>query len=312
MSRSLAGALTLVLLAGCSSESPAPEPRRRAKARPTRTPPPPPPKVEPEPEPEPEPVAVREPSQWWCLCYEREGEAGPEPMTACRELESQCRKLESRIAKGSKTIIAGSLTHGCRPLTAEHPGDAAGGRDRWQPSRLAGAWASEGACQLITSAPELEPEPKPEAQPGDPFALMHGELIGELAIGSSTAEVRHRLGQPQTTGSIEESAATGAFEQPWTYADGLSLVMSSSTHSGPQTIAAMTIAAPSTLKTRRGIGIGSSRAEVERAYGDVQAPADEVDPDDPERFVAGSTYGGLVFSFHTGVVDEIFLGAGAE
>lgn len=72
----------------------------------------------------------------------------------------------------------------------------------------------------------------------------------------------------------------------------------------------MIVEAPSTLSSRRGIVVGSAREAVERAYGDVREPDGD---DDPSSFTAGSTYGGLHFTFdEQGTVTRMFLGAAAE
>lgn len=314
--RRISLAAALVLLPGACTEEEKREPvRAKARARPMPTPTPAP-VAEPAPEPEPTPTPTLVPAasnEWWCLCYRREGAEGPEPMTACREQAEQCRKLEQRVSKGSDEIIAGSLTHGCRPIRGSHPSDAVGTHEQWQPSKLRGAWVAERVCLLSEAAPaELPIEPPPAAEPEtevDDFALMKSELIGNIALGDSSAAIRSRHGEPRMTGAIEESPATGSWDQTWTFPDGLTLTMSSSTRSGPQSVSAVTIVSPSTLKTRRGIGIADSREAVERAYGDVRS--DDLDVGD-DVFVAGSIYGGLVFSFENGLVKEVFLGASAE
>jgi hypothetical protein len=300
----------------CTAEKPRKERPPKVASGPIKQAPPPqlePLPVEPrasEPSFEPAPVM----SQWWCLCYRREGAEGPEPVTACRELESQCRKLEQRVAKGNDEIIAGSLMQACRSMTGAHPGDVAGTREQWQPSALPGAWVSEGACLLIGAVTPETAEPADPSEPAeqqDPFVFMRSELIGDIAIGDSSAKIRHGHGEPQSMGAIEEMGATGEFEQTWKFADGLSLTMTSTTRSGPQQVGFVIVEPPSTLATRRGIAIGSERAAVERAYGDVRSQDHE--EDDPNSFTAGSIYGGLHFMFdEQGKVDHMFLGAAAE
>lgn len=321
MVRALSVALSACLFVACAEEPEPEAPRRDRRSKRTKTELPAQiPASEPEPEPAPQPVAApSEPTQrWWCLCYQREGASGPEPETACRGSESQCRKLEGRVAKGSKDIIAGSMTRSCQPIEGTHPSDVAGTHEQWKPSKLAGAWVSEGVCQLMPGAAAPAPEPAlgetGEPAPTDELAegsFMSTERIGELSQGMSTAQLRHGLGEPERRGAVEEMGATGLYEQVWTYPDGLSVVMAADTRHGPQTISALTIVAPSKLKTRRGIGIGDSREAVERAYGDVRAPEQEA-PASESRFVAGSIYGGLIFEFDEGAVSRVFLGAAAE
>jgi hypothetical protein len=167
MSRLLCVALMPVLLVlACTAEKPQKERPPKLSSRPINQAPPPelePLPVEPtQPGPSLEPAPVM--NQWWCLCYRRQGTEGQEPVTACREQESQCRKLEQRVAKGNDEIIAGSLMQACRSMTGAHPGDVAGTREQWQPSALPGAWVSEGACLLVDA---VVPE-------------VVGETVGEL------------------------------------------------------------------------------------------------------------------------------------
>ncbi|NVB39346.1 hypothetical protein G6O69_16000 [Pseudenhygromyxa sp. WMMC2535] len=320
MRPALVSACALAWLVACTKPEPEPTPsakpskRRGAGSLKLR--------AEPEPAPEPAqpverveaPLPAQPAGQWWCLCYQREGAEGPEPMTACREDREQCRKLEGRVAKGSKEIIAGSLTQSCLQISGNHPSDAAGTHDQWQPSALAGSWASEGVCQLSglvrgSDPAPTQPEDAPEEPPDFQLDFLRSELIGDFALGQGTAKVRHALGKPETKSAIVEEAATGEWVQTWTYPEGLSFMMSADTEGGPQTISTISIEAPSKLKTRRGIGIGARREAVERAYGDVRNPEEEFGEDD---FVAGSIYGGLMFHFEGDAVESVFLGAAAE
>ncbi len=308
--------IALILLAACSSKE-EPERRRRKSSTsgtstPSKDPAPTPQPERQEPDPEPAPAPT---SEWWCVCYQSEAEAGPQPATACRELESQCRELEKRIAKGGRGLVAGSLSHGCRALKGEHPGDVAGGRDKWQPSKLAGAWTSEGACLLegagTGSGTTSGSEGGSEGQPNN-FAFLMSEAIGELRLGMEAVEITELLGQPKKKDEISESAATGEFTQSWEYPDiGITLDMTSASRRGGQSLGNIRASAPCELKTTRGVGIGSTREEVERAYGDVQDKQDS-DPAITSRFVAGSIYNGLIFDFEDGKVSYMFMGVGAE
>ena len=312
----LSTSVCLVLGTGCAEEPKRKrevQSRKKSRPEPKLTPPQPPePVVEaPSEPPPPEPEIDRPVRQWWCLCYQQQGAGGPEPVTACRGDLDQCQKLERRVAKGSDSIVAESVSFNCRSISGTHPSDAIGTFEQWQPSKLDGAWVSEGTCWFAVADPSEEPAPEAPPEPtGDPLALLRSELIGDLAVTTSSAAIRHQLGQPLERGSIDELAATGTFEQVWTYADGLTVVMQSDTRSGPQSLSGVIIEAPSTLKTRRGIGLGASWDAVERAYGDVRAPED--DARDADVFVAGSTAGGLRFEFERDAVVKIVLGAFAQ
>ena len=89
---------------------------------------------------------------------------------------------------------------------------------------------------------------------------------------------------------------------------GVTLVLDSDTQAGPFSIAAITIHAPCAYKTNKNVGVGSARAEVEKAYG----AAVNQEESGAESIVVGSTYGGVIFTIADGKVSEIFVGAAAE
>jgi len=104
--------------------------------------------------------------------------------------------------------------------------------------------------------------------------------------------------------------ADGLYHQTWSCpSKGVSFDMSSQRKGGSKIITAITITAPSQLKTKRGIGIGSSEQEVIRAYNDVK---DSEATRPKETFVAGCVFGGLFFDFQNDKVVSIMLGAAAE
>ena len=136
------------------------------------------------------------------------------------------------------------------------------------------------------------------------------EQIGKLHIGLSEAGVRQIIpGQP-TRGAEKWWGADGQYHQEWKYpADGITLGMVAKQKGGLKSIESLTITGPSTLKTQRGIRIGSTEAEVVKAYGRFRNAEDSTPG---ELLVAGSVFGGLMFTFQQGRVRRIFLGAAAE
>jgi hypothetical protein len=109
---------------------------------------------------------------------------------------------------------------------------------------------------------------------------------------------------------VTPSDVDGDYYQEWAYpACGIRLDMGAATPKGRQTISSITITRPSSWKTGRGIGIGSTEREVIAAYGRDRERETSVPG---ERLVAGTVYGGLVFTFAAGRVTQIFLGAAAE
>jgi hypothetical protein len=142
------------------------------------------------------------------------------------------------------------------------------------------------------------------------------ESIGGIARGMTAAAVVQLLGAPSEKGEITELGATGEFVANWSWkATGVLLTLTAATPAGAQTVGAITIWAPCALKTSRGVGIGTSRAEVERRYHAFLGTGrqdGEPDMTSAESLIIGSIYGGTFFSFVDGKVSQIFVGAGAE
>ncbi|AMC35843.1 hypothetical protein [Janthinobacterium sp. B9-8] len=143
----------------------------------------------------------------------------------------------------------------------------------------------------------------------DEFALLREEKIGNLLIDLPEKEVRKAISCKEKRGPDQLWGADGAYHQEWAYADcGITLDMVSDKKQGAKKIASITLFAPSTLNTQRGIRIGSSTQEVMKAY----KPYWNKEESDSNQFVAGSIYGGLIFTHKKKKVNGIFLGATAE
>jgi hypothetical protein len=168
-----------------------------------------------------------------------------------------------------------------------------------------------GVAWLIGFASLASPgDPKAPLNAPEPFPLLKEERLGELRLGLTEKEVKAKISGKLQKGQEEYWAATGDFVQEWDYPDcGLTLNMSSAGKGGKKTVSTILVKSPSLLRTKRGIGIGSTEQEVAAAYGDCQ---DKEMSETGRSFVAGSVYGGVIFSFENGRVTSIFLGAGAE
>jgi hypothetical protein len=136
------------------------------------------------------------------------------------------------------------------------------------------------------------------------------EQVGKLHLGLTAKEVKQIIpGQPQR-GKDEKWGADDAYHQEWQYPkEGVTLSMVSEKKGGPQSLERITITSPSRLRTQRGIGIGSTEAEVNAAYGRFRNAGDSRAG---ELLVAGSVFGGVMFDFQQGRVSRIFIGAAAE
>jgi hypothetical protein len=140
----------------------------------------------------------------------------------------------------------------------------------------------------------------------DAVKQMEKETLGKLRINMPEKTLIELMGKPQSKGKQEMWEAIGERVQSWNYpAQGLQFNMSGS----PKTILSMTAQAPCKLATSRGIGIGSSEADVLKAYRSFE---DKENSQRGKIFVAGSIYGGVTFHFDHGKVRQIFFGAAAE
>ncbi len=142
------------------------------------------------------------------------------------------------------------------------------------------------------------------------FKLMKTETIGDLRIGTAEADIKRAIAeQPKRTREVFQ-AADGRYVQRWTFAQqGLELRMGADKKGAPKTIDAIDCKARCALKSSRGIGVGSTLDDVQKAYA---AEFNKEESKLPELFVAGTIYGGLLLKFRAGKVSAMFLGAAAE
>ncbi len=144
----------------------------------------------------------------------------------------------------------------------------------------------------------------------DAFDLLATESLGKIKMGLPAAAVVKALGEPEKKGTEQKEEATGDWTQDWSYsAQGLKLTMSSAKKGGAKTVSTITATGACKLTTARGIKIGSSLADLRKAYANVESK-DDSQPG--KTFVAGSIYGGVIFTLKGDKVSQIFVGAAAE
>ncbi|HUQ03973.1 MAG TPA: hypothetical protein VM261_15855, partial [Kofleriaceae bacterium] len=152
--------------------------------------------------------------------------------------------------------------------------------------------------------------------PTAPVALADpaNESLGGVSLGDPAARAIAVLGEPTEKSEVQEWAATGDRISEWTWAQGASFQMAEV--DGAFVVHGMSLRAPSTLATSRGIGIGATFEQVDAAYKEFRGKgAEEGEPEqwDLENGITvGSVYGGTMFSFESGKVSTIFIGAAAE
>lgn len=139
---------------------------------------------------------------------------------------------------------------------------------------------------------------------------LEGESLGKLKLGQTASQTTALVGKPESKGKDTLWEATGEWVQEWRFKSaGLKLNMASESKGGAKTLASITATASCKLVTARGIQIGSSIADVTKAYGKFHDKEQSIAG---KTFVAGSVYGGVIFTFKDGKVSEIFIGAAAE
>jgi hypothetical protein len=154
--------------------------------------------------------------------------------------------------------------------------------------------------------------PAPAEQKGEDaaFKFMKSETLGALKLDMTEAEIAKLIPAKPVRSREQLWGADGQYHLKWSYrAQGLTLGMVSEKKGAAKILESITCAARCTLKTSRGIGLGSALADAQKAY----AAEFNKEESKPGVFVAGSIYGGLILNFDkAGKVCAMFLGAAAE
>ena len=149
---------------------------------------------------------------------------------------------------------------------------------------------------------------------GDKAArLLAGESLGGIKIDLGEKKLVDLLGQPKTKGKLQFQEAIGEYYQTWRYpAKGLEVTMSSGgSDKGAKKVALFTASSGCSLSTTKGIKVGSSESDARKAYAAFEDKED-ASAIEKNSFVAGSIYGGIIFTFKDKKVSSIFFGAAAE
>lgn len=142
------------------------------------------------------------------------------------------------------------------------------------------------------------------------FSLIRDESFGGLKLDMSIQEFEPLLPCSVEKGEPVLWAGIGEIIQEWNYQDcGVKLQLSTVDPDVPQIVSSIIVRAPSELATTRNIKIGSSEEDILTAYADF---LDEDYSVPGDTLVAGSIYGGIIFTLKDNYVESMFLGAGAE
>lgn len=162
---------------------------------------------------------------------------------------------------------------------------------------------ADTALEVIPEVSDALPE-KNDDEIG--FELLKSEGIGGLKIGLNTLKTKEFIGDPAERSKAEKWEADGEVHQDWLYTkEGITLEMIGE---GEQLINSISIIAPCKFKTKKQIGIGSSKEEVLKAYNIAM----DRSSGESDNITVGTVYGGLMFNFENEKVNSIFFGASAE
>ena len=140
------------------------------------------------------------------------------------------------------------------------------------------------------------------------FDLMKTESIGAIKFGLTAKQVIELIGEPDEIEEPFNSEVDGETYQHFYYKSKgvfLSFIFKSDSI---KEVRLIEIKAPCSLKTSRKIGIGSAESEVMNAYKEYI----NNELSDSSEIVAGSFYGGIVFSIENHKVKSIYIGATAD
>ena len=226
------------------------------------------------------------------------GAAGPFTLEVTVETELICQNAAGKTVDVSQAQVIqekfSSVT--VRPYQEARPNPSSGGQER---PMLKKCFASLVIIGLMGSGAIAADEfPMERTGRANCILTFRPKKFGRLCPASPPLG-RKNCGM--LTGSITRSGAIRLA--------GISLGMVAKNKGGPLSIWSITITSPSKLQTQRGIRIGSTEAEVVKAYGRFRS-AEDSRPG--EFFVAGSIFGGVMFDFQQGRVKRIFIGAAAE
>jgi hypothetical protein len=173
------------------------------------------------------------------------------------------------------------------------------------------ASASSGASEEVLEQPAAAEAAAPVEDDGDPAAEeaydFSGESLGELSFELDGEGVEGVLGKPSKRTPVVMEEAVGLFVSTWQWPkQGIEIRMAAERKAGPFRVSSMVARAPSTRRTSKGIGLGSTPEAIEAAYGKTLTHVEE------SSVVVGSVYGGLLFELEEGRVRSIFIGASAE
>jgi hypothetical protein len=168
--------------------------------------------------------------------------------------------------------------------------------------------ASASTTQSLTESVETSITSE-QTGADDKSQLMQKESLGLLKYGMDEKAVTDGLGVAEEKSEAVEWGSDGLIHQSWYYkSKGIELNMVKKENKF--NVFTIKISKPCEYKTKKGIGIGSTKADVQASYEKEINEAEN--SSDGASLVAGSIYGGVIFTFEGDAVTDIFIGAAAE
>lgn len=169
--------------------------------------------------------------------------------------------------------------------------------------------ATQSAAPTTSAATTPSAAPSGQATTPPAEGIWMKETLGGIALGMAEADVEKVLGKPDKTTAPTEEGASGDWAFGWTYkAKGIDVSFAGPKKDGVHHVRLILTTKTSKLKTGAGIGAGSTKADIEKAYGkDVnkESTADQI-------LVGPEQYDAMKFHMEKGAVVGVVIGADGE
>lgn len=189
------------------------------------------------------------------------------------------------------------------PVTEPSDGSASAEPSEEQKAPPPGDGEGDGAMGEAED-PDSETNPRVVAA----IALLEGESLGGVRPGMDAKAVEKILGKASKKGKAAVEEATGETVATWEWKKaGVSVLFSDAKKKPVARL--ISLGAGAKLKTKAGVGIGSTLEELDAAYASVRRPPDG---SDETSYLVGTMYAGMSFELVDRAVTAVYWGSLAE
>ena len=168
------------------------------------------------------------------------------------------------------------------------------------------ASSDEGNAPSQGEAADPDDEANPRVQAAR--AMLEQEELGGLKPGMTGKAVIAVLGKPSSKSKPEVEGATGDVIATWEWKKAAVRAVVADAKKKP-IVRNLQLGSGARLKTKKGVGIGSTLAELDAAYAAVRRPSDD---GENRSYLVGTLYDGMVFELADGKVTSVYWGVLAE